>query len=266
LGIGKTVEYSLKFPGEAPKIGNSISDFREKLQSLRNWCIDNLPYSLPNSQTINMELSILRNEDVILAEVQVYKDLLDSVKIVDDCYLIEQFSKPIHIIFEGAQGVLLDEKFGDPIHNTWSNCTFDNAFSLLQSQCNNINRVGVLRTYEHRHGAGPLVTYDSEMDLPEPHNPINAYQGEFRIGHFDGDALKKAIGYIGGVDELAITHLDRVKWPAKIVGSNPELYYTEVEFLSEVERIANARVGIKSYTPTANGKIFNGYSTNNYSI
>jgi hypothetical protein len=34
------------------------------------------------------------------------------------------------VVFEGAQGVLLDEWRGFHPHTTWSTCTFDNALAL----------------------------------------------------------------------------------------------------------------------------------------
>ena len=51
-----------------------------------------------------------------------------------------------------------------------------------------------------RHGAGPLVTEDPALDLPDPHNPANPWQGAFRFGHFDAVAHRYALEVCGGVD------------------------------------------------------------------
>ena len=63
-------------------------------------------------------------------------------------------------VFEGAQGVLLDEWHGFHPYTTWSTTTFANAEALLGRRAGAC-RLGVLRTYTTRHGAGPLVTEDA---------------------------------------------------------------------------------------------------------
>lgn len=107
-------------------------------------------------------------------------------------------------VFEGAQGVLLDEWRGFHPYTTWSTTTFDNALQL----CPEAFRLGVVRTYTTRHGPGPLVTEDDALTCPEPHNGAGEWQGDFRLGHFDAVAHRYAIEVCGGVDALAVTHCD----------------------------------------------------------
>ena len=99
-------------------------------------------------------------------------------------------------VFEGAQGVLLDEWFGFHPHTTWSTTTFANADAVLDEAGfdGHRTRVGVLRTYFTRHGPGPLVTEDATLRpaAPEPHNADAGWQGRFRVGAFDaGDYPRK---------------------------------------------------------------------------
>jgi adenylosuccinate synthase len=103
--------------------------------------------------------------------------------------------------------VLLDEWRGWHPYTTWSTTTFDNALALAGSH--EVMRLGVVRTYTTRHGAGPLVT-EAPLPLPEPHNGTGEFQGAFRVGHFDAVAHRYAVEVCGGVDALAVTHLDRV--------------------------------------------------------
>lgn len=72
--------------------------------------------------------------------------------------------------------------------------------------------VGVLRAYTTRHGPGPLVTEDAALTtaMTEPHNPLGVWQGPFRAGHFDAVAHRYAVEVAGGVDEVALTHMDRI--------------------------------------------------------
>lgn len=116
------------------------------------------------------------------------------------------------IVFEGAQGVMLDEQYGYTPYTTWSDCTFNNAEKLLAS----INysgykeRIGVLRTYYTRHGAGPFPTQDDNIFIADKHNGMHPYMGNFRIGNFDVPLAKYAIDVCGGIDYLALTHLDSI--------------------------------------------------------
>jgi adenylosuccinate synthase len=71
----------------------------------------------------------------------------------------------------------------------------------------------VLRTTLTRHGAGPLPSEDAELTraLPEPHNDASGWQGRFRVGWPDPILTRHAITACGGLDALALTHLDRVE-------------------------------------------------------
>jgi adenylosuccinate synthase len=117
------------------------------------------------------------------------------------------------MIFEGAQGVLLDELHGTQGFNTWTDCTFGNAFKLLHE--NNfdgqVTRVGVIRTYYTRHGAGPFPTENPSVHYPEPHNLHSVFQGKFRQGYFDVHSFHDALRILQGIDMLAVNHMDCYK-------------------------------------------------------
>ena len=126
--------------------------------------------------------------------------------------LRRMFARRGALVLEGAQGVLLDEWRGFHPHTTWSTCTFERALALLRGADRAPVRLGVLRTYATRHGAGPLPTEDRTLDalLPEPHNQTHPFQGRFRRGWFDAVLARYALEAVGGVDRFALTHLDAV--------------------------------------------------------
>jgi len=109
------------------------------------------------------------------------------------------------VVFEGAQGVLLDEHHGFHPHTTWSTCTFRNAEALCHDRP--LERLGVLRTYQTRHGAGPFPSEDPELRPPEPHNGDAGWQGTFRRGPLDLVLTSYALR-CAPVDALVLTHLD----------------------------------------------------------
>jgi adenylosuccinate synthase len=115
------------------------------------------------------------------------------------------------VVFEGAQGVLLDEIHGESGFNTWTDVTIKPAQTLLDEAGYDGERIkiGVTRTYYTRHGAGPFPTEDPDLHFPEPHNEDTGYQGKFRRGKFDDRLFRKAIDICGGIDWLALNHLDQ---------------------------------------------------------
>ena len=119
---------------------------------------------------------------------------------------------PMSIVFEGAQGVLIDQVAGTAPYRTWSDCTFENAERILKrfKRKLSVTRLGVVRTYMVRHGPGPFPTEDETLDyLPEPHNEENEWQGPMRRGYADFEKLDYAIGACDRkVDALVVTHMD----------------------------------------------------------
>lgn len=140
------------------------------------------------------------------APIEPWLATLPNVEILDEARFAARLAREAHVIFEGAQGVLLDEWRGFHPFTTWSTCTFDNALELTAGW--DVTRLGVVRTYATRHGAGPFPTERAELDLPEPHNAHGPWQGAFRRGDLDLVLLRYAIEACGGVDGLAVTHVD----------------------------------------------------------
>lgn len=119
------------------------------------------------------------------------------------------------VLFEGAQGLLLDEDWGFHPHTTWSRVGPAAAEEVLRDAgiAAEVRHLGALRTYLTRHGQGPLPSEDPALDhLAEPHNASAGWQGRFRRGHPDlvllRYALETARGQISG---LLVSHLDAVE-------------------------------------------------------
>jgi adenylosuccinate synthase len=206
MGVGETVAYALAHP-EAPRVCDARDPIRLRrcLAAVRDRLTDEFGdeifYAVPVDEV-----------------AQVFTAFTNSVAIVDGEETRRKLLAAGQCVFEGAQGVLLDEWFGWHPHTTWSTTTFENAATLLAGLP--ALRLGVVRTYTTRHGAGPHVTEDRSLDaLPEPHNapglqwaPVwphgSSLRGPFRRGHFDAVAHRYAVEVAGGVDALAVTHLD----------------------------------------------------------
>lgn len=196
LGVGEAVTYGLTHPDSAPRVVDCRRPavLRRRLTELRDWLTAELgPLDAPPV------------EDCLPA----YAAFADRVAIVDRSFLAGVLRAGT-CVFEGAQGVLLDEWHGFHPYTTWSTTTFANAEALLAEAglAGTARRLGVLRVVTTRHGPGPLVTEDPTLSLVDPRNPTNPWQGRFRFGHFDAVAHWYALAVAGGVDGLALTHLD----------------------------------------------------------
>jgi adenylosuccinate synthase len=154
--------------------------------------------------------------------VEAYLAFARRVRLVDEDHLPLLLARS-PVVFEGAQGVLLDEWHGFHPYTTWSTTTTANPLALLAEagRPGDARRIGVVRTYTTRHGAGPLVAEDPELGavLAEAHNGAHPWQGAFRVGHFDAVAHRYALAATGGVDSLVVTHADaparaggRLRW------------------------------------------------------
>jgi adenylosuccinate synthase len=258
LRDGRTVVRKLR---EA--LGAKRQEFREALEPLRQH-----PRALQAIETLD-------DPGWIDVAVDNYAWLADRVTIVDEDRARAAIRDARTCIFEGAQGVLLDEHFGFHPHTTWSTTTAANAVTLLDEAgfAGNRERLGVLRTYFTRHGAGPFVTQDLSLrhHLLEPHNTAGGWQGEFRVGSFDAVAVRYALKATGGVDGIAMTHFDRLYWqpphfcdayeldgqlvrdlpPTQVHRCRPLYTPTdEGHFVPDIERALGVRLSLASHGPT----------------
>ena len=117
-----------------------------------------------------------------------------------------------NLLFEGAQGTLLDIDHGTYPYVTSSNCVAGAAAAGAGIGPRELHYVlGVTKAYATRVGSGPFPTeLDDEVgrQLASRGNEFGATTGRARrCGWFDAAALKRAI-QINGVSGLGVTKLD----------------------------------------------------------
>jgi adenylosuccinate synthase len=200
MGIGETAAYALAWD-DAPRVGDcrSPARLRRRLTLLRD--------------RLSAEVGPLGGVPGVEECADAFAAFGERVRITGEGFL-PGLLRAGPVVFEGAQGVLLDERYGFHPYTTWSTTTFANALTLLAETGADGYRLGVLRAYQTRHGPGPFVTEDPLLDRSEPHNRLGRWQGAFRVGHLDTVALRYALEVCGGADALAVTHLDA---PAPLV-------------------------------------------------
>ena len=182
---------------------------------------------LRSEKNLNQRLeSVLLHHNAIrkgLGKKLFEKDQLkeDLLKIAPD---ILRFSQPVwlkidqfkkqkkKILFEGAQGILLDVDHGTYPFVTSSNTVASNAATGTGCGTNSINYVlGITKAYTTRVGEGPFPT-----ELKDNIGELLGTRGkEFgtvtsrkrRCGWFDGVLVRQTIK-ISGIDGIALTKLD----------------------------------------------------------
>lgn len=133
--------------------------------------------------------------------------------IIDTVSLINHFiNSGKKILFEGAQGTMLDVDFGTYPFVTSSNPSIGGVLNGTGIPYNAIDKViGIMKPYTTRVGNGPLPTEIKTKHAKQIRDKGNEYGSttgrERRIGWLDIPQLKYAC-LINGVSELFITKLD----------------------------------------------------------
>lgn len=119
-------------------------------------------------------------------------------------------------IFEGAQGLLLDQNNKEfAPHLTHSNTGTKNVRILCeQAGITDLQLYYVSRTYLTRHGAGRLPGEDRAMRFFDDTNVDHPYQGRLRFGRLDTEKLLDRCGQDAkGSFNLVLTHCDQMAAP-----------------------------------------------------
>lgn len=226
VGVGETMRHALAHPEEVLRYGDLARSARaaQLLEAVRA----RLASEFRDADAPAGREEAWRHEQAVLddagfgvrwlAQVQ---EVLHQAPPAPLERIAERLALAGTVLFEGAQGVLLDEWRGFHPHTTWSSIHTDAAESVLIDLGirPEFTHLGVLRAYLTRHGAGPLPTADAALDrLAEPHNTGEGWQGRFRRGHPDAVLLRYALAAAGQIDGLLVSHLDcfargvRLRW------------------------------------------------------
>jgi len=216
VGVGEAVEDARARPGDAIVAGDLCDATRlaVKLARVRatTWAgLGDLAYPAASGVQAEEECRIFTEESVIDRWIDDVTRLSRLDIVASDESLAASLRSAETVVFEGAQGVLLDETHGFHPHTTWSCCTARNALELIHQSApaSKVERVGVLRSHAVRHGPGPLPTETAALaGAVTDHNRDGPWQGPVRYGWFDAVLTRYALDVAGGVDSLALTHAD----------------------------------------------------------
>lgn len=147
---------------------------------------------------LNMSSQITYESELEIA-METWQESLDFYKDYITISTIDEIAANYKdFVFEGSQGILLDQHFGFFPHVTRSNTTSQNAMeiiknSLLKNEV--VNTYYISRCYQTRHGNGPFPS-DKKIELVNTvteSNQENDWQGIFKTASFDASLVKHAI-------------------------------------------------------------------------
>ncbi len=136
MGVGETMSDWLSFgqdvifAGDLEDRTRLVSKLR-RLRELKLAQIEDILAALPHSFAVDEERRVLEDPRSVGITADIYLAFAAQIQLVERSFLGKLLRQPGAVIFEGAQGVLLDEWYGFYPYNSWSTLTFQNADTLL---------------------------------------------------------------------------------------------------------------------------------------
>ena len=220
-GVGETVRHSLLRPDLTlryrdlfPIDGARRVALREHLARIRADLWEDLAGQSPDPEALKClpDAAAFHIDDLPADWINLANSVARACPPAREDMLHDLLTEGGTVLFEGAQGILLDEWRGFHPHTTWSSTgtrSVEAAIGRLGIHTR-VCHLGAMRAYPTRHGEGPFPTEDPTLNpfLPEPHNSGQGWQGAFRRGHPDAVLLGYALESIGPLDGLLVSHLD----------------------------------------------------------
>ncbi|NTF17689.1 adenylosuccinate synthetase [Agrobacterium rubi] len=193
MGFGEAIERSLR-PDYALTFGDLASG-ADRIKAVvdrvrREWA----PFRLSQ---LGFEEQALQYAEMLESEDLVQGFIADCAAYWNSSALLDDTDIPHLAIFEGAQGLLLDQDYGAFPHVTRSNTGLRNMLAVAREA--GIGRIDVTymtRAYATRHGAGPFAYENADtswLDMVDPTNEPNDWQGTIRTAPLDLDGVVAAI-------------------------------------------------------------------------
>jgi adenylosuccinate synthase len=243
LGINETVTRCLRsklFALRAYELLDPVALFQKLIDLGETWFRARLKEHGIGTDADEVLIFAEKREAIMHQFVSDVSTLLNAVIITS------AYPKYRRIIFEGAQGLMLDEDRLDQWpHVTRSKTGLYNVLYLARGfQLDELAVSYVSRTYLTRHGAGPL-SGESDWSLADQTNVTNQFQGHLRFAPMDWNQLRNSIDLdlmqarSSGVKidaNTAITCLDQVPISRNVTFHLPLKYTSSGASRAHVQR------------------------------
>ncbi|HET7233806.1 MAG TPA: adenylosuccinate synthetase [Longimicrobium sp.] len=220
LGINETVTRSEHSPFRLT-MGDAAGDPRAVeaiARCVRDVWVPRRVAALGIGEEFRRREALVRDEGLLQNWLCVLEQLLERTMVQEDARVLHDHE---HAVFEGAQGLLLDQDRGTFPYVTRSNTGIRNVVEILREvPPAELSITYATRAYLTRHGAGPL---DGELPgppFPGVHDRTNVphpFQGALRYALLDVDTLGARIrrdladaGELAPQPGVAITCMDQL--------------------------------------------------------
>jgi adenylosuccinate synthase len=262
LGFGETIERTLD-----PAFALTVADLtrpalRGQLQAIRDVWVKRRLAALGVDALSADEARVLADDGVLEVFIEDCRRFADTVGQASDVGLAARGP----VIFEGAQGLLLDQAIGVFPHVTRSHTGLVNMVAVArEAGLDAIEALYVTRAYATRHGAGPLpgaVDELDEFDVVDPTNASNAWQGRIRYAPLDLDSLACAIatdhalsdpGTVAVRAGLAVTCLDQARGHARLMDGGVSVRHSPEALAGAVSARLSLPLKAESWGPDRAG-------------
>lgn len=225
VGFGETIERNLRREFAITAQDLHRYDLRDRLMRIREAWVP--------ARLAALGIALGETDREILADDRILDNfLLDCAALLEN--IAFHHDRNVlglgDIIFEGAQGLLLDQDYGAFPHVTRSNTGLRNMLHIAgEAGIEQIEATYVTRAYTTRHGAGPLPFERPKLtafDVVDPTNQPNEWQGSLRFADLNVETISAAIDYdleLADITDIAVsagvavTCLDQAKAPVPIV-------------------------------------------------
>lgn len=259
VGISETVERNLytKFQLTVKDLYNHTK-LRDKLLKIRDEWLTLRLGQLIQRKLMQDEIDLIFSEQIFEYFLDNIEDFLSYCEVAD----YNRLAEGDRLVFEGAQGLLLDQGHMNFPHVTRSNTGLQNVSTI--ASLNNISHLDiyyVTRCYLTRHGAGPLPDECPSCPCPNFKDETNIpgeFQGALRFAPLNIDKLNlditadlnKLSKHISRKVILAVTCLDQFVAEIPVAKKEGDIIkLNKDEFLKYLVAKTNFNNYIFSYGP-----------------
>lgn len=250
IGFGETIERGLndRFRIRISDLSDAAK-LRTKLDDIRqNWTPARM--NKLNVLTLTGEQVDLLGEDKLRDDfIEAAVEFYESIRLARP----EVLTTRAKIVFEGAQGLLLDQDYGWFPHVTRSYTGLKNAVeTAVEAGIKQLDCVYATRAYATRHGAGPLpheLPDKPFANIIDATNIANPHQDNLRFGWLDLDLLSAAITHdferyslaanLNLTKKLAVTCVDQLDARTSFVRQGVLCQTSVNDFLIAAARVVN---------------------------
>ncbi len=254
LGINATVDRHEKIPFTARDLEYPLIVHEILLKS----------YKYMMEMCVSGGLTLPENVQMVMKRASINQAFMyDCFQFVQTSHLHWVSSLTGNLIFEGAQGLILDEHHEWFPYVTRSRTGLPNVIAMLTQlpEIPEINVTYVTRAYMTRHGAGPFPTEQVGMHFEDPTNIPNEWQDTLRFGYLDLDQMLGVIAKdmdhlallpdVHAKFEICVTCMDQVEDTGVRFKHDNKLFHMHGEgFLEYLADIWNGSLSA-SYGPEA---------------